>query len=576
MALGYKETVNKLVEEHGIASKVSKFLFLIADNTLNDKSDRDAKNQAIRALFKEGFEVNDPSGTKKIGSKVIQQAKWRVMSKLKFLDYNIHCTGKQEATELLVTEGVRTVMHRGRLNQCVRDKMGVFENACMYGDGFLFYGKGENEENPISFRVLRNEDVYADSFASGVRGVRPANKMAVIFAFDKDEAYELWPALKENGVFGKIPGTYQDEERNETRDDANVLEVCWAWDKAAKDYMIFAGSQAYVIDEFCDEEYPFIKNNLPFIPVFQFLCMPSEEGFWNYGIGDIVYDLAVVTRKLLNLQTGHVEDNTYPLTLINAPQSKIDELVEKLAMANKARAAGKKPIVAMEFDSAGGQQSVAAQSLVTQGLAAEWAALWDRLYNEISRLGINLDDVDRGAGITATQIYAEEETQNAFVKQMMEYNASETQELIECCLDGITEFVANGNKTPLNLTTRIKLDDQSTIKLDVQPTMGMLSKELKSSNWFVTINARTGVDKSDLMKMVALQQQLASTPPGTPEYAELYRRIAQVRGIDIELVNQPAVAPQGASPADNTSQIPTQPGIPTKVTEDSLKNLFPE
>lgn len=577
MALGLKETTDKAIKDHGIDAKVSKFLHLIMDNTLNDKAERDNKNELIRALFKEGFDIHDPSGTKKIGSKVLQQCLWRVMSKIKFLDYAIHGTGKEDAAEQLTTEGVRTVMDRGDLSQCFRDKCGVFQNACMYGDGFLFFGKGENDENPVKYRVLRNEDVYADNFAYGVRGVRPANKMVVIFQFDKDEAYELWPELKENNIFGRIPGTYEDDERDSDREATDILEIAWAWDKSMKDHIIFAGTQGYLVDEFCDEEYPYMKNGKPYIPVFQFLCQPSEDGFWNYGIGDMVYDLAVVTAKLLNMEVGHIEENVHPVTLINAPQSKVDELVMKMSEAALARKAGKKPFVAMEFDAQGGQQSVAAQSLLTQNLASEWQIVWDRLVREISRLGINIDDADRGAGFTATQIYAEEETQNAFVKQMQEYNASETKELIECSLDAIKEFVSTRNDTELNLMTRIKLKDNSTMRIDKKVTMGMLSKELKDNNYFVVVNARGGVDKSDLLRMTNLQQQLAITPPGSPEYSELYRRISEIRGLDMELGQQPVPTEGGAGVEQQQAaqeQIPTQPGTPQSVNPQDLMKIM--
>ena len=570
MAQTLKEQVESSIKENNIDSKaIQSFLFLIADNTLNDKSVRDSKNTLIRALFKEGFEAHDPSGTFKIGSKVIQQCLWRVMSKVKFLDYNLHATGKDESTERLSKEGLQTVMDRGNLSQAFRDKGGVFKSAFLYGDGFLFFGMGENDENPVSYRALRNEDVYADNFAFGVRGVRPANKMTVIYSYDKEEAYDLWPDLAENEIFGRIPGTYQDDERNMDREDKDILEVAWGYNRSTKTHVQFAGAQAHEIDEFSGEEYPFMKNDKAFIPVFQFICQPSADGFWNYGIGDMVFDLAVITRKLLNMEVTHLEENTLPMTLINAPAAKVDELVEKMAMANKARAHGKKPFVAMEFDPAGGQQSVAAQALITQNLFNEWQAVWDRLYNEISRLGINLDDVDRGSGFTATQIYAEEETANDFIRQMQEYNASETKELLECSIDAVTEFVSNGNKTELNLRTKITLPDQSTIKTDKKVTMGMLSKEFKTNNYFVEVNARQGVNKSDLMKITHLKEKFAITPPGTPEFAELYRLDSELRGLDINLVNQPEAVPAGGGAA-SPAPTPTAPGIPNRVTPDVL------
>jgi hypothetical protein len=544
---GSKESVEERNE--GLMSSVDEdiqpFLRLIADNTKNDKHDRDAKNEAILALFKEGFEAASPDGTKKIGSKVIQQILWRVMSKIKFLNYTVHKTGGDESVERLVTEGIGTVAERGGLVSCFRDKGGVFQNSFLKGNGFLFFGKGENDENPVSFRVLRNEDVYADNFSYGIRGVRPARKMCVVFAYDKEEAYEIWPILKENDVIGRIPGSYQGDDSDLDRANQDILEVAWGYNLNTKTHVIFAGSQAFELEKYKDKEYPFFKNNKAYIPVFQFMCQPSADSFYDYGIGDMVFDLAVITRKLMNMEIGHLEENVYPITLINAPQSRVDELVEKMAMATQARELGGKPFVAMEFDPNGGQSSVATQSLVTQNLFNEWSAVWDRLYKEISRLGINLDDVDRGSGYTRGQVIAEEESSNAFIKQMQEYNASETQELMECVIDSIKEFVSKKNKTPLNLTTRIKLPDGYFKKIDTDITMGMLKAELDSGNWFVKVDSRTGAMTSDLMRMIKVETQLGKTQPGTPEYAELYRESAELNDLDIS-ITPPAAAPQGA------------------------------
>lgn len=574
-----RETVQDKIAEHEIREDISSFLYLIADNTLGNKSKRDAKNEAIRALFREGFEIHDPSGTKKIGSKVLQQALWRVMSKIKFLDFAIHGTGKDEDVERLVTEGIRTVADRGSLASCFRDKGGVFMNAFMFGDGFLFFGQGENDDNPVSFRVLRNEDVYADNFAYGVRGVRPATRMCVIYQYDKSDAYDRWPELEENEVFGRIPGSHQSEDRNADREDRDILEVCWGWDKAKRKYIIFAGTQCYPIEIFEGEEYPYVKNKKPFIPVFQTLCQPSEDGFYNYGIGDMVYDLAVITRKLLNMEVSHIEENVYPVTLINAPQNKVDELVEKMAMANEARANGGKPFVAMEFDPAGGQQSVAAQALVTNNLVNEWQIVWDRLYRELSRLGINLDDIERGGGVTRGQVIAEEQASNAFILQMMEYNATETQELIECIIEGIKTYVKKSNKSPLNLLTRITLADGSTSKLDKDVTMGMLSTELKNGNWFVVTDSRTGAIPSDLMKSIYLERQLAYEIPGSPQQVEIKNRLARMRGIDIGTAQQaqpqPGKPTAGPGPQAGNEVMPAPAGTQRVLPEATGMEMQP-
>ena len=559
------ETDNDLLEQvndSGVTDDLIRdFLYLIADNTLNHKAEEDAKAELIRSLFKEGFEIHSPDGTKKIGSKVIQQALWRVMSKVKFLNYRVHGTGQDENTELIVTEGIGTVADRGGLTTCFRDKGGVFQTAFLEGDGHLMYGRSENSECPIDFRVIRNEDIYTDNFCYGIRGVRPTNRLCAVFGFQQETAWDMWPELKENNITGRIPGTFRREKEDENKDN-RMLEVAWGYNIAKKASVIFAGSQAFELDRFVGDEYPYVKNGKPFIPVFQFICQPSIDKYRNYGIGHMVYDLAVITRKLLNMEVGHIEENVYPVTLINAPQSKVDELVEKMAMANKARANGGKPFVAMEFGAGGG--NVSAQTLTTQNLFNEWSAVWDRLYREISRLGINLDDVDRGSGYTRGQVIAEEESSNAFIKQMQEYNASESQELIECIMDGITEFVSHSNKSPLNLRTRLKLDDGSAKKLNAPITLGMLSKTLSEGNWFCEMDSRTGAITSDLMRLTQLESQLALTPPNSPEYNQIARELGAIRGVDYEPT---APAPNNANTANPT---PATPEAPTSETERGL------
>lgn len=566
MANSSKEAVNTTLEKYGVTmpkKDISDFLYLISDNTLGGKSDKDIINGLVRKLFKEGFEIHSPDGTKKIGSKVLQQALWRVMSKIKFLDCPVHGSGKSENEERLVTEGIATVAERGGLGACFRGKAGVFINSVLLGDGYLFFGKGENDENPISFRVLRNEDVYYDSFAYGVRGVRPANKMAVIYQYDKDEAYELWPELETNDVWGRIPGTFMAEDTEEARkSNSDIVEICWGWNRAKKKHIIFAGTQCFEIDSFEGEEYPCIKNNKAYIPIFQFLCIPSLDEFSNNGIGQMLFDLAVITRKLLNLEVTHLDENVLPFTFINAPQAKVDELIEKMAMANKARAQGMTPVVAMEFSQAG--QGANAQSLVTQNLFNEWSAVWDRLYREISRLGINLDDIERGAGITRGQVIAEEQASNAFVLQMGEYNGEDTKELMECIMDAITENVSVKNKTPLNLTTQLMMEDGSKVKVETEITMGMLSKTLKEGNWFAIPDVRTGAIPSDLTKMIHEERLLAMIPPGTPEYSQLFRQIAMRMGSDMKLGagNGAVPPPPGQMTQDQGAGAPVPPQIP--------------
>jgi len=174
------------------------------------------------------------------------------------------------------------------------------------------------------------------------------------------------------------------EQTNELHD---MVEVAYFYDIENKNYTIFAGTQATVLEEYSGDDYPFIKDDEPYIPVSQFICQPSSEGFYNYGVGSMLFDLAVVQQQLMNLAIGHAEDNVYPITLINVPEGESAKFFNKLKMAHEMRSVGKKGYVSMEYDPNNPNSSqVQAQQLLTQSLYQEWQIIYDRLDREIQRL----------------------------------------------------------------------------------------------------------------------------------------------------------------------------------------------
>ena len=117
-------------------------------NEFNDtKTKHDSELQDIQDLFEEGFEIHDPSGNKKIYSKTLQQALWKVVNKMKFLDFTIHGTNRPWYMEKIVTDGVNTIADKGGMIRSLRDKNGTFFQAALYGDGFMHIGTDKNKKN---------------------------------------------------------------------------------------------------------------------------------------------------------------------------------------------------------------------------------------------------------------------------------------------------------------------------------------------------------------------------------------------------------------------------------------------
>lgn len=528
----------------------------LLQQTADDKIKHDGVIRNIQKLFEAGFVVQDQKGNRKIESKTLQQAMWRLTNKMKFLDFNIHSPARPPLVEKIVTDGVYTVAEKGNLIRSLRDKNGAFFQLLLYGDAFVMLGTDEGSKHPIQFNPISLSNIYVDSYATNIRGNgigKDVSEICIVFSLSKEEAKaryrELYPKITEaSGEITRYLTLQKEQERTfnqEQETDREDVEIGFYYNIREKEFLVFAGSEKLILKRQSGDKYPFIKDGKPYIPIAQFMCMPSSEGFWNYGIGHILYELAVVTRRMLNMAVGHLDENTYPITLVNIPKGEAATFFNKLKLAHEMREKGKKGMVAIEYDvNSPGSNQVQSQSLLTQNLITEWQIVYERLDAEIRRLGINLDDIGYDPNTTATQVIAEEESANAFIKQIGEYNASESKFLIEMTMQFIKDFISKKDKTPLQLTTQIPGSD-----IDFKwVTMGMLKEELDEYEYFVKMNARSGSLPSNVMQIAQIQRTMAITPPGTKAFIKLQEQYARLN--DQDLLAEDFVPPQSPEPSE--------------------------
>ena len=526
----------------------------VIEKDRDEKDERDGKNDLIQELLENGFSVQDPTGTRKLDAYVLQQAFWRTANRMKPLDFQVHASGRPEAMEKIVAAAISQVMSDGGYLSALRDKGGAFNYLLLFGDGFVQVGTDEENDNiPIKFVPLANSNVYVDTYATDMRAGGPGrsvSKMVVVQSMSWGDVLANYPEAEKKGAGpGAIPRETNPKETGRSylqtdQEDKDYTEVAHFYDISNRVYTQFIGTECTVVKRLDKSRYPFVIDKKPYIPNLHFKCWPSVEGFRNHGLGDMLYKLAIMQRRLINLAVGHVEDNTYPITLVNVPNQEVSKFFNKLMAANEMRAAGKKGFVAMEYDpSSPNAGKVTSDQLLTQSMMNEWAMIFDRLDREIQRLGINLNDIDMGANVTATQVMQEEESSNAFVKQIGEYNASEYKFAVELTIDFIKKFVKKGNKTLVDLTTKIRVDDEELQLNEI--TLGAVADELRKNDYFVKVNARTGAVPSNIMMQAQISKVLAITPPGTPAYIKLAMQLAQLNDRDLQGEDFSMVQPQG-------------------------------
>ena len=537
------------------------------------RNSQNGKIKAIQDLFRESFIVSDTKGTRKLNAQRLYQAMWRTAGRTKPLDFMINGVDKEGMpvdpnVERVVTDGVATVMKRGGFNAAFRDKQGLAFNFLMYGDAFLHIGTNDDKKSsiPIKFRVPSNDNIYVDNFATGIRSAASgasASQLVIVYTYEKELFDVLWPGNE--SVEGALPRNKNEKEQikdtNQFLKDEHKVEVAFSYNLTTREYVVFAGNASTELQLEEGDAYPFIKDNEPYIPVLQFICMPASEGFYNEGIGSMVYKLAILQRELLNMEVNHITDNTYPITHVNIPKGQVAKYFKRLKQAHQMRANGKKGFVPMEYDpNSPNTERVSAESLLTENLFNEWQAVFDRLDQELRRLGINIDELDvTDQDKTATEVLALEESSNAFVKQIMEYNASESQVAVEITMDMITEFVGKKDKTPLNLTTNIS---SSVVESRVrQVNLGMVSEELKRNHYWADVNARSGALPSNNILRAEINALLPFMQPGSQAWRKAVGQLSQINNFEASpdefllTPEGPAQSPEGVeAPASQTDR----------------------
>lgn len=532
---------------------------------LSEKSEQDSKNELIKKLFEAGFSVNNPDGARLYDTQVLQQAMWAAMTRIKPLDFTLHGRGRPEYVEKIVTAGVSTVLQEGGYVRSFRDKGGVVQSLFVYGDGFQQIGTSDDDDPfPVQFTPISNNNVFPDALSTAIRAGdgRSCRKLCVIISYDIDEVKSMFD--DDSIMPGRLPKNMDqlsdtDRSYEQTSEAERLTEVGYWYDISKKDeecHAIIAGANCRKKKDLKGEKYPFKdKKKKGYIPVFQYLCYPSLEGFWNHGIGDMLYKLAILSQRLINMGAMHIFNNILPIGIVNMPQGSAASFFNNLAAAEELKASGKRPYVPVEYDpNSPGSSAVTTSSIIVQGLINEWQILLQRLDREMARLGLNLDETERGDNMTASQVIAEEESKNAWAKQVMENNASETKAVVQTVMNMMIEFVDDDDDTPLNFTTKIYDDDGTEIPTD-KMTLGMVAKELKENHYTVRVNDRSGANPSNVMVQAQISKALQFAQPGTKAYYKLVTQMANVNDRDLSIDDfmppqAPPPPPGGGTPEE--------------------------
>jgi hypothetical protein len=312
--------------------------------------------------------------------------------------------------------------------------------------------------------------------------------------------------------------------------------------------VVFAGPACVVLKEETGDDYPFVMDGKPYIPILHFKFFPASEGYYNYGIGHMVFDLAVITAQMDNMAYNHAGDNIYPINFINSTSKNASKLFNDIMKAHESRAIGNKGYVVSENPM--GASGVTVESLQSAPITGEWERAFMRLEQQFKRMGFELDGPDLGTNPNEMSIMAYQENSDAPIKQVIEFNSSEFEMAVNITMDFIRKFIDDDDQTPLNSTVDIEMGSSNTPMRGIP--LGWVAKELKENKYFVVVNTRDGTIPSNVMSQAQIKQTMSVLPPGSPAWLKMSKKLASLNGQNItieEMGMEPATqgAPQEVS-----------------------------
>jgi len=493
--------------------------------------------ETITEEFEKTYLVDDTKGVRKQESSLLHLATTKTKGKLKMLDWRAHAQGKTDEEERIVTQGLINVAEKGGLAEAMDT---AIDGITLLADSFIHLSIDKDNKYPIQFKNVDLDQVYVDPFASVIRssaGLRIADEILVVYKTTLDQFNEDFKDFKDfdRVATGDLPGdedkrslSETDHEDGETED--NTLQVGYYYKKSKKVFGIIAGGMGTELLNIQGDEYPFMKDGEAYIPVVHLQGYKRKRGLYGYSLGHLLLQESRQQRRANNWSDWGMIENIKGIRMVDIPTGKAGVFWQKLRQAEQALAAGRQGIITMERG-VGDQSQVRVDKFASDPVTQEIERFNAKHDLNVKRLGIPLDEVDRPASESATQTLAEETRADQFAQDFMKRNASQLKWMWELVIESIKEFVNKNDDTPLELTTEIEvgedfarnalreaqnreqtpeefeLEVQREAQKTVKPliTMGMLKEELSNNEYFIKVNALSGVVKSPVRELSEIQ-----------------------------------------------------------------------
>lgn len=531
------------------------------DNTLQVKLEQ---NDLIDEVLEDTMTVIDRDRNAMMPSYLLQSVRFKIRRRMQPPDWKVEIEGVTNEERAFIEKATVQKMREGEWQEFMTGKWGIADKVVIYGDAFGRIASFKNREGLpdgekakiVTFQNTGTAKLYWDIYANGILnpgGEGEANQCVATYIYSWEEAINLYPAIEELATIGKLPETedgYNEDDMSEEQKsfiDQKKIELGFFYDKSKKIYAMIAGRNANKIFEFSDNQYPFVfKDGESYLPFLHFYCFAGVQGFYNSGVCGLFYALDAVWTELMNRGAAYIMQNTDPIQIINLPSDKRADFYQQLEAAQEAQEIGGRPFIVNELNDPNYGKIYNSQSA---SLTNDFERLVQQLRALSDMLGVKLDELTstpgKPLGTTELELANQNETVKAIINNWrgtIEFAVKVTMDAIMRDIDDEDDEIVEGDVEVTRETDEGEMlrDEIGTpIQEKVEGvTMGDVAKLMrelaeKNTHIKIKINVSSGATKNDEIEISQITNELQITIPGTLHYNYLRRRLAELRGFNV-------------------------------------------
>jgi len=491
--------------------------------------------RAIVDLDEETFEVAEPIAARRLPQYLLRQIIENFLSKITRPSSTYHSESATERQRVAVRDGIEWIMQQGGFVESLNSKPSAYRDSMLYGDGFIRIGADDSDRpSPIRFDNITPGMVWTDTNATVMRskrGTRQVTRMNIVYAYDYDQAVQDWPGKRFSR--GEVPREQANDFLDDIdktieqsfRDKEQEVEICHHFDIGGDTpvYVVFAGKSLTVLSKLRGDDYPFVMDGKPYIPVIDLRWMDASKGFFNKGVGQLFYKMSIARRQLINKSFNQAMNSTDDIKVLSVDKGQGGEAFKRVQDAEQRKAKGERGWIISDFDK---------EMVVTTLEPPQFNAALDTMYQildrDIRRFKINLDSLDIQPGERLGQTLEQERSSNEVVEEYLDKNVDEFEFAHMATIDFVKKFVPDGDPTPIPTTitlAKARRDDAGEIvglERDAAGnveredfigfTLGLLKELVTENDFTVEMNTISGIKQSDLRKQAKAVQLMQLAP----------------------------------------------------------------